>query len=60
MYNQLYKQLEGNNLLFEKQFHFKLNNSAEFVIVQIVDGIYVSSEKWEYTHTQEWYFLICS
>ena len=58
MYNQLYKQVGGNNLLFEKQFRFQLNNSTEFVIVQLVEGIYVSSEKWEYT--QGWYFLICS
>ena len=33
MYNQLYKRVGGNNLLFEKQFRFQLNNSTEFVIV---------------------------
>ena len=49
MYNRIYKHIENNNLLFDKQFGFKLNNSTEHVILQLVNDISSSFERREYT-----------
>ena len=49
MYNQLYKHLKNNNLLFDKQFRFQLNNSIEHAILQLVNDISGSFERGEYT-----------
>ena len=47
MYNRIYKHLKNNNLLFDKQFGFHLNNSTAYVILQLVDDISSSFEKGE-------------
>ena len=39
MYNRIYKLLKSNNLLFNKQFGFQLNNSTEHAILQLVNDI---------------------
>ena len=49
MYNRIYKHLKNNNLLFDKQFGFQLNNSTEHAILQLVNDISCSSERGEYT-----------
>ena len=49
MYNRIYKHLKNNNLLFDKQFGFQLNNSTEHAILQLVNDISSSSERREYT-----------
>ena len=47
LYNRIYKHLKNNNLLFDKQFGFQLNNSTEHAILQLVNDI--SFERGEYT-----------
>ena len=49
MYSQIYKYLENNNLLFDKQFGFQLNNSTEHAILQLVNDISSSLERGDYT-----------
>ena len=49
MYNRIYKHLENNNLLFDKQFGFRVNNSTEHAILQLVNDISSSFERGEYT-----------
>ena len=49
MYNRIYKHLENNNLLFDKQFGFQLNNSTEHAILQLVNDISSSFEREEHT-----------
>ena len=49
MYNRIYKHLKNNNLLFDKQFGFQLNNSTEHAILQLVNDISSSFERGEYT-----------
>ena len=36
MYNQIYKHLKNNNLLFDKQLEFQLNNSTEHAIFNLL------------------------
>ena len=43
------KFLKSNNLLFDKQFGFQLNNSAEHAILQLVNDISSSFARGEYT-----------
>ena len=47
MYNQIYKHLKNSNLLFDKQFGFRLNNSTEHAILQLVNNISSSFERGE-------------
>ena len=49
MYNRIYKHLKNNNLLFDKQFEFQLNNSTKHAILQLVNDISSSFERGEYT-----------
>ena len=48
MCNRIYKQLKSNNLLFDKEFEFQLNNSTENAILQLVNDISSSFERAEY------------
>ena len=48
MYNGIYKDLKSNNLLFDKQFGFQLNNSTEHAILQLVNDISSSFERGEH------------
>ena len=45
IYNQIYKNLTNNNLLFDKQFEFQLNTTTEYVIFQLVIDISSSFER---------------
>ena len=49
MYNRIYKHLKNNNLLFDKQFGFQLNNSKENAILQLVNNISSSFRRGEYS-----------
>ena len=49
MYNRIYKHLKNNNLLFDKQFGFQLNNSTEHSILQLVNDISSSFGRGQYT-----------
>ena len=50
MYNRIFKHLKkNNNLLFDKQFGFQLNNSTKHAIFQLVNDIFSSFERGEYT-----------
>ena len=51
MYNRIHKHLKNNNLLFDKQFGFQLNNSTEHAILQLVNHIssFFFFERGEYT-----------
>ena len=48
MSNRIYKQLKSDNLLFDKEFEFQLNNSTENAILQLVNDISSSFERAEY------------
>ena len=48
MSNRIYKQLKSDNLLFDKEFEFQLNNSTENAILQLVNDISSSFERVEY------------
>ena len=48
MYNRIYKQLKSDDLLFDKEFVFQLNNSTENAILQLVNDISSSFERVEY------------
>ena len=48
MYNRIYKQLKSDDLLFDKEFEFQLNNSTENAILQLVNDISSSFERAEY------------
>ena len=45
MYNRLYKYLNENDILYEKQFGFQSGYSTNDAIVQLVDKIFCSFEK---------------
>ena len=45
IYNQIYKNLRNNNLLFDKQFEFQLNNTTGYAIFKIVIHISSSFER---------------
>ena len=49
MYNRIYRHLKNNNLLFDKQFGFQLNNSTEHSILQLVNDISSSFGRGQYT-----------
>ena len=49
MYNRVYNHLDSKSLLYEKQFGFQRNNSAEHAILQLTRDITSSFEKGEYT-----------
>ena len=49
MYNRLYKYLKGNNIVYEKQFGFQSGYSTNDAIVQLVDKIFDSFEKEQFT-----------
>ena len=48
MYNRLYKYLNENNILYEKQFGFQSEYSINDAIVQSVDKIFDSFEKGQF------------
>ena len=48
-YNFLYKYLKENNILHEKQFSFQAQDSTSDAIVQLVDKIFDSFEKEQFT-----------
>ena len=49
MYNRLYKYLKENNILYEKQFGFQEGCSTSDAIVLLVDKIFDSFEKEQFT-----------
>ena len=49
MYNRLYKYLNENNFLYEKQFGFQSGYSTNDVIFQLVDKIFDPFEKEQFT-----------
>ena len=49
MYNRLYKYLKENNILYEKQFDFQSRYSTNGAIVQLVDKIFDSFERDQFT-----------
>ena len=49
MYNRLYKYLKENNIVYEKQFGFQSGYSTNDAIVQLVDKIFDSFEKEQFT-----------
>ena len=49
MYNCLYKYLQENNILYEKQFSFQGGHSTSNTIVQLVDKIFDSFETEQFT-----------
>ena len=49
MYNRLYKYLKENNILYEKQFDFQSGYSTNDAIIQLVDKIFYSFEKEQFT-----------
>ena len=49
MYNRLYKYLKENNILYEKQFEFQSGYSTNDAIAQLVDKIFGSFEKEQFT-----------
>ena len=48
MYNRIYKHLKNNNLLFDKQFEFQLNNSTEHAMQLFNNDISSCFERGEY------------
>ena len=49
MYNRLYKYLKENNVLYERQFGFESRYSTSDAIIQLVDKIFGSFEKEQFT-----------
>ena len=49
MYNRLYKYLKENNILYEKQFDFQSGYSTNDAIVQLIDKMFDSFEKEQFT-----------
>ena len=49
MYNRLYKYLKENNILHDKQFSFQSGYSTSNAIVQLVDKLFDSFEKEQFT-----------
>ena len=49
MYNRLYKYLKENNILHDKQFSFRSGYSTSNAIVQLVDKLFDSFEKEQFT-----------
>ena len=49
MYNRLYKHLSNSKILYPKQFGFQKSHSTDHALLQLVDQIYESFERNEYT-----------
>ena len=49
MYNGLYKHLSNSRILYPKQFRFQKGHSTDHALLQLVDQIYESFERNEYT-----------
>ena len=49
MYNQLYKHLSNSKMLYPKQVGFQKGHSTDHTLLQLVDQIYESFERNEYT-----------
>ena len=49
MYNRLYKHLSNSKIIYPKQFGFQKGHSTGHVLLQLVDQIYESFERNEYT-----------
>ena len=49
MYNRLYKYLTTEKFLYSKKFGFQTGLSTEHAVVQLVDQIYKSFQKYHYT-----------
>ena len=49
MHNRLQKYLKNQNILYNKQFGFRIGHSTEHAIAQLVDQIYKAFDKSEYT-----------
>ena len=49
MYNRLYKHLSNSKILYPKQFGFQKGHSTDHALLQLVDQIYESFERNEYT-----------
>ena len=49
MYNRLQKYLKENNILYEKQFSFQGGYSTSDAIVLLIDDIFDSFEKEQFT-----------
>ena len=49
MYNRLYNHLSNSKILYPKQFTFQKDHSTDHVLLQLVDQIYESFERNEYT-----------
>ena len=45
VYNRVYKHLTDNDLLYDKQFGFRKNNSTEHAIIELIDNISNSFDK---------------
>ena len=49
MYNWLYRHLSNSKILYPKQFGFQKGHSTDHALLQLVDQIYESFERGEYT-----------
>ena len=49
MYNRLYKHLSNSKIIYPKQFGFQKGHSTGHALLQLVDQIYESFERNEYT-----------
>ena len=49
MYNRLYKHLSNSKILYPKQFRLQKGHSTDYALLQLVDQIYESFERNEYT-----------
>ena len=49
MYNQVYNYLNDNNLLFQKQFGFRMGHSTDHAVIKLNDSIYDSFNQNKYT-----------
>ena len=49
MYNQVYNYLNDNNLLFQKQFGFRMGHSTDHALIKLIDSIYDSFNQNKYT-----------
>ena len=49
MYNQVYNYLNDNNLLFQKQFGFRMGHYTDHAVIKLNDSIYDSFNQNKYT-----------
>ena len=45
VFNQLYKYLDDNNLLFDSQYGFRKHHSTELAAVELIDRIYETMDQ---------------